>query len=97
MTSIGFGDILPLTNTEKITALLVMIIGASTYAGLFGSFVNIIDDLNHEERENRQKLEHAKQWIEVRDLDDNLKNRIITYYTIVRTKFYNIGYYSTME
>ena len=57
MTSIGFGDILPLTNTEKLVALLVMIIGASTYGSLFGSFVAIIDDLKQEERENRQKLE----------------------------------------
>ena len=46
MTSIGFGDIIPLTNMEKIAALLVMIIGASTYGALFGSFVKIIDDLN---------------------------------------------------
>jgi len=53
MTSIGYGDIIPLTDVEKRIALLVIIVGATTYASLFGTFVMIIDDLNAEERENR--------------------------------------------
>ena len=45
MTSIGFGDMYPLTDVEKIIALIVMIIGASTYGAIFGSFVVIIDNI----------------------------------------------------
>ena len=52
MTSIGYGDVIPLTDAEKLVSLLIMIIGATTYASLFGTFVNIIDELNSEEREN---------------------------------------------
>jgi hypothetical protein len=48
MTSIGFGDITPITHIEKIFSLFVMILGASTYGSMFGSFVVIIDDLNAE-------------------------------------------------
>ena len=43
MTSIGFGDMVPGTHGEKITALFVMILGASIYGDLFGTFVAIID------------------------------------------------------
>jgi hyperpolarization activated cyclic nucleotide-gated potassium channel 2 len=45
MTSIGFGDIIPLTKIEKAVSLFVMIIGASTYGSLFGAFVVIIDEM----------------------------------------------------
>jgi hypothetical protein len=49
MTGIGYGDIVPITNIEKLFSLLIMIVGATTYAGLFGAFVVIIEDLNKEE------------------------------------------------
>ena len=44
MNSIGFGDMIPGTYGEKITALFVMILGASVYGDLFGTFVAIIDN-----------------------------------------------------
>lgn len=62
MTSIGFGDMTPLTDVEKITSLIVMIIGASTYAGIFGAFVVIIDNLQAEDRSKSQKIEEVRHW-----------------------------------
>jgi hypothetical protein len=79
MTSIGFGDITPLTNTEKSVSLLVMIIGASTYGSLFGAFVVIIDELNAEKKEKEQAMETLKRWIEVRKINRGLKHRLINY------------------
>jgi hypothetical protein len=52
MTSIGYGDIIPLSDTEKLAALAVMIIGATMYAGLFGTFVVTIDSYYQTIREN---------------------------------------------
>ena len=43
MTSIGFGDMIPRTFREKLSALFVMILGASVYGDLFGTFVAIIE------------------------------------------------------
>jgi hypothetical protein len=52
MTSIGYGDIYPKTDIERAFSLLVMILGATTYASLFGTFVVILDKLNENERKN---------------------------------------------
>ena len=57
MTSIGFGDIIPLTDVEKCIALFVMIVGASTYGGLFGTFVALIDSVYEKERETNTKID----------------------------------------
>jgi NADH dehydrogenase/NADH:ubiquinone oxidoreductase subunit G len=97
MTSIGFGDITPLTDGEKGLSLFVMIIGASTYAGLFGTFVNIIDGLNAQKRELKGKVDQAKQWIRVRNLSDEIKTRLIAYYTIIEDKFSHIQKYSKIK
>ena len=56
MTSVGYGDIIPNTDVEKAFALLVMIVGATTYAGLFGAFAVIVHSLNAKELENRELL-----------------------------------------
>lgn len=79
MTSIGFGDIIPLTKVEKIVSLFVMILGASTYGGLFGTFVVIIDDLNAEEKEKKEALETLRNWCVVRRIPKDLKTRLISY------------------
>jgi hypothetical protein len=46
MTSIGYGDIYPETNIERFVSIFIMILGATTYGSIFGTFVVIIDDLN---------------------------------------------------
>ena len=87
LTSIGFGDLLPATYSEKVMSILVMVIGASVYGAIFGSIVAILEELNYKEVETQQKLEAAKQWSKLRKLDQPLKSRVLTYYTIVRNKF----------
>ena len=52
MTSIGYGDILPLTDYEKIVALFVMILGASVYGEIFGKFAASIKEFNKDSDEN---------------------------------------------
>jgi hypothetical protein len=79
MTSIGFGDITPLTKIEKAVSLFVMIIGASTYGSIFGAFVVIIDNLHEESKKRKEGLETLKRWIEVRKINKELKHRLLAY------------------
>jgi hypothetical protein len=62
MTSIGYGDIYPLTDVERAFSLLIMIVGATTYGALFGTLAVIIDSMTEVERENRTLLSTTKQW-----------------------------------
>jgi hypothetical protein len=40
--------------------MFVMILGATTYGSLFGTFVVLLDELGAEHRENRELQEQAK-------------------------------------
>ena len=79
MTSIAYGDIVPLTKIEFIVCIFVMILGASTYGSIFGTFVVIIDDMNSERKEREETLETLKRWIEVRNLSKELRIKLINY------------------
>ena len=46
MTTIGYGDIVPTRNIEYIITLVVMIIGASTYAYIIGNIASIVSSAN---------------------------------------------------
>lgn len=56
MTSIGFGDIVPITNPEFIVSLIVMVIGASTYASIFATLVMIIEKRDEKMIEDERRL-----------------------------------------
>jgi hypothetical protein len=97
MTSIGFGDIIPLTDVEKLFAVIIMIVGASTYGGIFGAFVVIIDDLKAEERELRSKLEETKQWVQLRHIRDALRARIYSYFATISQSYNYIQKYDLIN
>jgi hyperpolarization activated cyclic nucleotide-gated potassium channel 2 len=84
MTSIGYGDIFPQTHVERAFALIVMIIGATTYASLFGTFVVILDSLNEDQRKNFQLLEQTKSWAKLRGITEDKIGRISHFYNFVR-------------
>ena len=46
MTGLGYGNIIPRTNFEYISVLIIMIVGASIYANFFANFAVTIYNNN---------------------------------------------------
>lgn len=52
MTSIGYGDIFPLNDAERVHALIIMILGASLYSNIFSAFISVVQTSGQERLEN---------------------------------------------
>ncbi|CDW71925.1 cation channel family protein [Stylonychia lemnae] len=82
---IGYGDLYPKTNIEKIFDILIMILGVAFFSYIMGKFINIVhafDDLTEEKDQSAQQSMSSNidvhQWL-------NLLNRFTKKKTIKRT------------
>jgi hypothetical protein len=62
LSTIGYGDIIPVNSNERIVVFLIMLIGVALYAYIIGSFTNILTQYRKiiDEREESMYLQ---QWI----------------------------------
>ena len=60
LTTVGFGDITPATNGEKMYTMVVMVLGAVIYATIFGNVALVIQSLDHAYSRARARTEVVK-------------------------------------
>eukprot|EP00002_Diphylleia_rotans_P027719 TRINITY_DN5567_c0_g2_i5.p1 TRINITY_DN5567_c0_g2~~TRINITY_DN5567_c0_g2_i5.p1 ORF type:complete len:1014 (+),score=197.73 TRINITY_DN5567_c0_g2_i5:27-3044(+) len=83
MTTVGFGDIVPVTNWEKIFTIITMITGVSIYATIFGNMATLIAQLDASATRYREKLDSLHEYMKYRNLPSYLRNRILNYYEVI--------------
>eukprot|EP00002_Diphylleia_rotans_P024455 TRINITY_DN4830_c0_g1_i2.p1 TRINITY_DN4830_c0_g1~~TRINITY_DN4830_c0_g1_i2.p1 ORF type:complete len:722 (+),score=98.60 TRINITY_DN4830_c0_g1_i2:164-2329(+) len=83
MTTVGFGDIVPLTNTEKCFTILTMITGVSIYATIFGNMATLIAQMDASATRYREKLDALHEYMTYRSLPQYLRKRILNYYDVI--------------
>lgn len=93
LTTVGYGDIPPISGPERIYAMLVMILGIGVYGFLIGnvaSILNRIDPAQTHYQENKQRLE---VFMKNRNIPQRLQRRIRDFNTYVWEK--RLGYDET--
>ncbi|KAJ3293686.1 anaphase-promoting complex subunit Hcn1 [Rhizoclosmatium sp. JEL0117] len=72
----------PQTMTEQVIATLFIIVGASIYAAFLGSISSAAMSLNPSGRLYNQKMEELLDYVEWKKLDEETKDKLISYYEI---------------
>eukprot|EP00002_Diphylleia_rotans_P001080 TRINITY_DN10594_c0_g1_i2.p1 TRINITY_DN10594_c0_g1~~TRINITY_DN10594_c0_g1_i2.p1 ORF type:complete len:1147 (+),score=246.34 TRINITY_DN10594_c0_g1_i2:43-3483(+) len=83
LCTVGFGDITAVTDGEKQFMIIVMLMGSAMYSTVFGSMVTLVSSLNADVQANRQKLTNLEDYMNLRDLPSDLRDRIRHYYDII--------------
>eukprot|EP00002_Diphylleia_rotans_P030169 TRINITY_DN6188_c0_g1_i2.p1 TRINITY_DN6188_c0_g1~~TRINITY_DN6188_c0_g1_i2.p1 ORF type:complete len:1264 (+),score=201.87 TRINITY_DN6188_c0_g1_i2:63-3854(+) len=83
MTTVGFGDITPVTDFEHVFVMFVMLSGASLYAAVSGNMANIMASLDQSAVRYRQKVEVLQEYMKYRGLPEHLKMKILQYYEVL--------------
>ncbi len=80
MTTIGFGDFVAITVTERCIAVVSMLLGAGTYGFLIASVTNIVAELNSQKEAYNRRLHELNQYMDNRQLPRDLRVRVRQYY-----------------
>ncbi|MBF0213414.1 MAG: cyclic nucleotide-binding domain-containing protein [Magnetococcales bacterium] len=80
MASVGYGDITPITNTGRIYAMFVMLLGVAIYAYIIGHISTLIVNVNILHKQNKEKIEQLAAFMRQYDLPSSLQSDIFSFY-----------------
>lgn len=80
LTTVGYGDVQPYTDDEKLFATMTMFIGACIFAYIVGNISNLISKEDQTSVLVRNKMGSIQAYMRYRKLPTDLKNRIRAHY-----------------
>ena len=83
MTTVGYGDIVPVRREEYIIAMVVMILGASMYAFLVGNIALLLSGVNAAKTSFWHRMNLVEQNLRSRGVPNQLGARVRDYYDYI--------------
>ncbi|KAL7670634.1 hypothetical protein ACOME3_005566 [Neoechinorhynchus agilis] len=80
LTSVGFGNVSPNTNLEKIFTIIVMLVGSLMYASIFGNVSAIIQRLYSGTARYHTQMLRVKEFIKFHNIPNPLRQRLEEYF-----------------
>uniref|UniRef100_A0A3P8WPR1 Ion transport domain-containing protein n=1 Tax=Cynoglossus semilaevis TaxID=244447 RepID=A0A3P8WPR1_CYNSE len=80
LTSVGFGNVSPNTNCEKVFSICVMLVGALMYASIFGNVSAIILRLYSGTARYHTQMMRVREFIRFHQIPNPLRQRLEEYF-----------------
>uniref|UniRef100_A0A061SEQ6 Voltage-gated ion channel superfamily n=1 Tax=Tetraselmis sp. GSL018 TaxID=582737 RepID=A0A061SEQ6_9CHLO len=80
MSTIGYGDVLPNTPTERAFTIMAMIFGTSVFAYVVGSVCGIVANLDKKSTEFYELMDNLTNFAHENQLDAELLNKLRAYF-----------------
>jgi hypothetical protein len=83
ITTVGYGEITPVTDPEIMFTLALMIVGVSMWAYVIGNIASLVASLDLNATQFQQKMDGVKQYMHYRQLPLELQQRIVNHYDFI--------------
>ena len=80
VTTIGYGDVSPQTDGERVFALCFMMLGAVLYAYIVGSFCQVITSLDPAASDFRSSMDHLNSLMKSSHCPQEMKVKLRTFF-----------------
>jgi hypothetical protein len=90
LTTVGYGDITPTTNGERLYAMGVMIVGIGMYSYVIGNVATILAGIQPARTRYLENMERLTAFMRYRNLPPKLQRRIRDYFAYLWSK--RLGY-----
>ena len=82
LTTMGYGDIVPVTHTERLFAILVAFSGAVVFSYCIGTISSLVSKVTGADERLQTALDGAVELLQFRDIPPGLKRRIKSHFTV---------------
>lgn len=79
MTTVGYGDIVPITDNELVFTIISMVVACALFAYTVGSISGIIGKQSEENSVHRERVVALNAYMKLRDLPHDLRFRVRRY------------------
>lgn len=87
MTSVGFGDILPVSSAQRILAVVSMFFACALFGNILGNLQGFIQNWNADGKFYEEKIRQLKVYLKKNNLPLALRHRVVQYiYYIEKVK-----------
>jgi CRP-like cAMP-binding protein len=80
LSTVGYGDILPRNDGERLYAILLMVVGIGVYGFVIGNVAVILANLDPRRAKHFERLEELSAFMSYRNIPPELRARIADYY-----------------
>lgn len=81
LTTVGFGDVTPANNAERMFVIGMMIFGVAVYGFAIGSVASLLTKINPARTHFRENMERLDAFMQYKSLPKHLRKRLTEYYT----------------
>jgi hypothetical protein len=86
LTTIGYGDITPQTNEQKIFTMFIMAIGVGIYGYIIGNFTSLLSNVDYVKMNFLEKIEKINTFLNYKKVPAELRESIYNYYNFLWDK-----------
>jgi CRP-like cAMP-binding protein len=97
LTTIGYGDILPVTNSEYIYTILCMYVGVSFYAFIAANVATVLASLDTKCQIQDQKMDKLNEFLKATKMPPPLRRRLRKYFSLYWTQLGALMPYDTRK
>ena len=80
ISTVGYGDVTPQTEPERVFLTVGMLVGASVYAYIVGSICSVIASMNYRETEFQELMDRLNLFIKEAKIDVDLAGRLRAFF-----------------
>lgn len=86
LTTIGYGDITPQTDLQKIFTMGIMVLGVGLYGYIIGNFTALLSNVDFVKMNFLEKIEKVNTFLNYKKIPNELRESIYNYYNFLWDK-----------
>lgn len=81
LASVGYGDITPTNNPQRVFAMVVMLLGLGIYGYVIGNVASLLANIDVAKAAHRHRVEHVVVFMKNRAIPPSIQQRVIDYFS----------------